>query len=159
MEYKLSSASSSRFDERPYSQREAGRHRPKPALLRGLGSRCRSRGAFDLPIVFFRELLNPAGAVNKLHLPREKRVTVRTNIDMQLGRRAACLELCTATADDLDLLVLGMNPLLHGNACDSNKGSENRLNTLGCESRKRSLSMDRISDKLDECRPQKQCLD
>ena len=64
--------------------------------------------------VLSAELVDATGRIHDLLRTRIKRMAGRTDIDVQLvGQRRLGIELVTATADNLDFAVLGMNVGLH----------------------------------------------
>ncbi len=84
----------------------------------GIGILGSSFGFFRLlfaliPIVFLLEFLDPAGAVNVLHLPRIKRMAIRTDFYIQLWHRASGFKRISATARDHCFHVIGVDALFH----------------------------------------------
>src|SRR5690606_20413075 len=76
--------------------------RPGSRSLRG------GAAAVTLP-----ESLHPAGGVHQLLLPREKRMTDGTDLDVNIRQRRAGLEGIPARAVHRRLLIRGMNVRLH----------------------------------------------
>src|SRR5258708_37559055 len=61
-----------------------------------------------------RETLHAAFRVDQLLAPREERVTVITDFEVQFRLGRPGLPRCAARAARLDIVVLGVNPFLHG---------------------------------------------
>src|SRR5215208_7844266 len=79
----------------------------------GVGALGRGR-RFGLLAVTLVEAVNAAGRVNQLLLAREERMALRADLDVEVVLlRRARLELVAAGAVDVDLVVVGMNSLLH----------------------------------------------
>ena len=107
------------------TQRQAGRTTADARLQSsGIGSTVRKLGlrlGFLLPGLgkvvaaeLLRESLDTACAVDKLLLPRKERMTIRANLDLQLGLGRARLESVPAATSNRAIHVFGMNIVLHG---------------------------------------------
>ena len=77
------------------------------------------RPALDLALTFetvsLSEFLYASCCVDEFLLPGKERVTVRTDIDMDVAHRGAGFRGITASTDNLGLLVLWMNAWFHTN--------------------------------------------
>src|SRR5919112_68691 len=93
---------------------------PVEKLLRGdalggrRGGRVGRRGRLGLLAVALVEAVNAAGRVDELLLAGEERVAGRADFDAEVAlARRARRPLLAAGAVDVDLVVVGMNSLLH----------------------------------------------
>lgn len=71
--------------------------------------------AFAFEAVSLSEFLYASRCVDEFLLPGKERVTVRTDIDMDVAHRGAGFRGITASTDNLGLLVLWMNAWFHTN--------------------------------------------
>src|SRR5262249_60759455 len=92
----------------------AGGARRFLSALRALRLRCFLPALGRLRPELLREPLDAPFRVDQLLAPREERVAVRTDFQVQLGLRRARLPGRAARAPHVDVVVLRMNAFLHG---------------------------------------------
>ena len=76
----------------------------------------RGSGLFLLlaPLVLLLELLNAPRGIDELHLAGEERMAGRADLDPEVLLRGPRRERAPARADDVDLVILGMDAFFQG---------------------------------------------